>query len=188
MKQVQTKHNKNKKINITKTKTNLPLTTKTTSPKYKSSHIYLLPLFVMHCQIQSSRIRGWGWRKRSSILSKINSQSNNICDKIIQKLSLSRHECLHHDMLWRLHLKDSLKHGVERCRGCRRANCSNIYISIILLIIIRNSNSGINRHILSSRLYSRSLCCTTTWFNSLLLCTTLFEKCSSYGYCEMNLL
>ena len=182
MKQVQTKHNKNKKINITKTKTNLPLTTKTTSPKYKSSHIYLLPLFVMHCQRQSPRIRGWGWRKRSSILSKINSQSNNICDKIIQKLSLSRHECLHHDMLWRLHLKDSLKHGVERCRGCRRANCSSIYISIILLIIIRN------RHILSSRLYSRSLCCTTTWFNSLLLCTTLFEKCSSYGYCEMNLL
>ena len=82
----------------------LPLSTKATknllSPKYKSSH-YLLPFFVTYCQRQSSRIRGWKRWKSTPILKKIHSQSSNLSNKLIQKLSmccLSCHKCLHHSM------------------------------------------------------------------------------------------
>ena len=65
--------------------------------------------------------------------------------------SLCCHECLHHDMLWRLCLKYSLKHRAKRRKGCRRtSNNSNIFISIILIIIISNSSCRINWYILSS--------------------------------------
>ena len=107
-------------------------------PKHKSS-LTLLPIFVTHCQRQPSRIRGWRRWKSTPILSKIRSQSNNLSDNLIQKLSmcyLSCHKCLHH-------------YTKRDRRRNNRLSITNLNIYLINTIL-SNSNCTINKNLLSS--------------------------------------
>ena len=99
--------------------------------------IYALPKERISC------IKGWRWWKSAPILTKISSQSYYIGYQGVQKLFmslLSCHESLHHNMFWRLCIKNSLKHRAKRRR---RLNFLSVPSGDANLLMPRNNQPPI---------------------------------------------